>query len=277
MARLRATDIRRGCEIVLSVISAVLAILFITYIAQIYYSSDGGNMYSRAIVWAKLKYLIAPIIIWIVAVIGCFVLSVLFPYEKRPKKPASAFSRVARLRNKIPAKRDTDGKYINAEHEQYAKLELWRYIAYGIASAFALGVGIYTIVYISLKSNFSSGEINHDILMLVKNVFPFIIASFLLFIGVVIYERVIAKPQLDKMTKILVASKGVSILHSPLAGFLDNVKSLFVKNEDKIVLGTRIAVGVLALAFIIVGFCDGGSGDVLGKAIAICTECIGLG
>lgn len=277
MAGSRTTNIRRGCEIALSVISVVLAVLFITFIAQIYYSADGDVIYSRAIVWAKLKILIAPIIIWIVAVVGCFVLSVLFPYEKQPKKPASAASRVARLRSKIPAKRDTGGSYINAEHKHFATLELVRYIAYGIASAFALGVGIYTIVYISLKSNFSSGEINVDILNLVKNVFPFIIASFLLFIGVVIYEHATAKAQLGRTAKILVASRGVSISRSPLAAFLDRAKALLVKNEDKIVLGTRIVVGLLALAFIIVGFVDGGSGDVLGKAVKICTECIGLG
>ncbi len=39
----------------------------------------------------------------------------------------------------------------------------------------------------------------------------------------------------------------------------------------------RIAVGVVAVAFIIAGVINGGAGSVLTKAINICTECIGLG
>ncbi|MDE7463488.1 MAG: hypothetical protein K2M48_00525 [Clostridiales bacterium] len=277
MKNSRTHNIRLGCEIALSVISVVLAILFITFVAQIYYGG-GEVMYSRAIVWGKLKYMIAPVAIWLVAVIGCFVLSVLFPNEKRPAAPPTASERVVRLRKRIPSRRDVaDGKYINAEHKQYATLEMWRYIAYGIASAFAVGVAIYTIVYLCQKSNFSSGKINTDILYLVKNVFPWIVASFVLFIGVVIYEFVVAKPQLGRMTKLLVASKGMSISRSPLVAYMDRAKSALIKSEDKIVLGTRIVVALVAVVFIGIGAWDGGAGDVLGKAVAICTECIGLG
>ncbi|HIZ24319.1 MAG TPA: thioredoxin [Candidatus Gallimonas intestinigallinarum] len=39
----------------------------------------------------------------------------------------------------------------------------------------------------------------------------------------------------------------------------------------------RIAVFAVAIALIIWGILNGGAGDVLAKAVAICTECIGLG
>lgn len=276
MKNSRTNNIRLGCEITLSVISVVLAVLFITFVAQIYYGG-GEVMYSRAIVWGKLKYMIAPVAIWAVAAIACFILSVLFPNEKRPA-PATASERVSRLRKRIPRRQDTaDGKYVNAEHKQYATIELWRYVAYGIASAFALGVAIYTIIYLSQKSNFASDKINTDILYLVKNVFPWIVASFVLFIGVVIYEFVVAKPQLGRMTNLLVACKGMSISRSPLAAYMDRAKAAIVKSEDKIVFGARIAVLLVAVVLIGIGTWDGGAGDVLGKAVAICTECIGLG
>ena len=41
--------------------------------------------------------------------------------------------------------------------------------------------------------------------------------------------------------------------------------------------GIRIAVAVVAIAFIVLGIFNGGIADVLAKAINICTECIGLG
>ncbi|MCH5161893.1 MAG: hypothetical protein J1G38_00190 [Clostridiales bacterium] len=276
MAKTRMHNIRLWCEIALSVFSAVLAVLFITFVAQIYYAG-GEPVYSRAIVWGKLKYLIAPLVVWALMIIGCFVLSVLFPDEAKKAKPVSAAERVARNRKRIPARRDTDGKYINAEHKQYATMELWRYIAYGIASAFALGIAIYALVYLCNKGNFSSESINVDVLGFVKNVFPWIVASFVLFIAVVVYERVVARPQLNRMTGLLVACKGVSISRSPLAARLDALKAAAVEKEDYIVMGLRIAVALVALVFIGVGMWDGGMGDVLGKAVAICTECIGLG
>ncbi|MDE6442344.1 MAG: thioredoxin [Clostridia bacterium] len=42
-------------------------------------------------------------------------------------------------------------------------------------------------------------------------------------------------------------------------------------------LGVRIAVGVIAVSFIIAGICNGNMSRILEKAINICMECIGLG
>lgn len=39
----------------------------------------------------------------------------------------------------------------------------------------------------------------------------------------------------------------------------------------------RCAIAAIAVVFILLGIFNGGIQDVLGKAIAICTECIGLG
>lgn len=45
----------------------------------------------------------------------------------------------------------------------------------------------------------------------------------------------------------------------------------------KVVAGVRAVLGIIALALIVAGICNGGMADVLAKAINICTECIGLG
>ena len=47
--------------------------------------------------------------------------------------------------------------------------------------------------------------------------------------------------------------------------------------HSKLLMGIRIALFVIAIAFIIAGIFNGGMADVLAKAINICTECIGLG
>ena len=45
----------------------------------------------------------------------------------------------------------------------------------------------------------------------------------------------------------------------------------------RLTAGIRIAVVIVAVAFIVLGIFNGGIADVLAKAINICTECIGLG
>ena len=63
---------------------------------------------------------------------------------------------------------------------------------------------------------------------------------------------------------------GFAVYHS--------VQSQIPNKANKILLlVTRIAVGVIAITFIVVGVLNGGANDVLIKAINICTECIGLG
>ncbi len=274
MKNARTNKIRQGCEIALGVMSIALAIVYITQIADIYYGASGEEIFSRAIVWSKLKYLIAPTAVWLAAIIGCFVLSVVYRDSDAPVYKTSNTERVKRLRKHISARGDKE--YMLAR-KNYVFYESWRYACYGIASAFAVAVGIYTVVYLCRPSNFASGEINDDILALVRNVVPFIAASFLLFIGAVVYEHAVSRRELNCMKDLLVRCKGKPIIQSPLAARMDAVKSAVIDNERFIVLGVRIAVFTVAAVFIGLGIANGGGSDVLNKAINLCMECVGMG
>ena len=48
-------------------------------------------------------------------------------------------------------------------------------------------------------------------------------------------------------------------------------------DEDVLGLVAKIIIIALSAIFILLGVLNGGMADVLGKAIKICTECIGLG
>jgi hypothetical protein len=48
-------------------------------------------------------------------------------------------------------------------------------------------------------------------------------------------------------------------------------------SDPRFVWGVRVVVFAVGVAFIVLGIRNGGMADVLGKAIRICTECIGLG
>ena len=49
------------------------------------------------------------------------------------------------------------------------------------------------------------------------------------------------------------------------------------KSHKKAIIAARISVLAVAVVLIVWGLINGGAEDVLSKAIAICTECIGLG
>ena len=49
------------------------------------------------------------------------------------------------------------------------------------------------------------------------------------------------------------------------------------KKSGQAQMYVRLAVLTVALCLIVVGFTAGGTADVLAKAVAICTECVGLG
>lgn len=48
-------------------------------------------------------------------------------------------------------------------------------------------------------------------------------------------------------------------------------------HDGKLYLVIRYGILAVAVAFIIFGYCSGGIADVIAKAAAICTECVGLG
>jgi hypothetical protein len=77
-----------------------------------------------------------------------------------------------------------------------------------------------------------------------------------------------AKQQMDNAKKLSAGNKVQPQTHGKLYN---------ICHHKYFVLGCRIALGCLAVAFIIAGATNGGMHGVLVKAINICTECIGLG
>ena len=57
----------------------------------------------------------------------------------------------------------------------------------------------------------------------------------------------------------------------------EKAESFYDKNEKIINNIIRVTILIISVVFIIIGIINGGMADVLGKAVRICTECIGLG
>jgi hypothetical protein len=47
--------------------------------------------------------------------------------------------------------------------------------------------------------------------------------------------------------------------------------------DPRVLWGVRAVILAVGILFVVLGVINGGMADVLGKAVRICTECIGLG
>lgn len=280
-----ARRVRMGYGIFLSVFTAVLAILFIVGVADIYFTDvpAGTAKYSREIVGEHLTPLMIVMAIWIVAIIAGYVLSVMLPETKKRKGALSPSVALKRLRPKIP---DGKSEEFLAEKKRFDRMTLVKIIIWSACAAFAVASAIVAIVYLAGGRHFdtANGNFNQLVVRMVGAIGPWILVSFLLFVGATLYEYFTAKKELAIAKQLLVLGKG-SEAASRSAISVRKDQILAAVGKPKVKLALRIAVLTIAIAFIIIGNLPINQGkvwfagfeEVMNKAVNICTECIGLG
>ena len=163
-----------------------------------------------------------------------------------------------------------DARYIlkmaqsSAPQKSYAvkrleKLELL--VKAGAAVAVAL-LGVMPARFLfNRKANFSSWELEDMMLNTVRGVLPYALVAILV-VALTLYA-------LDRL-----ALEQAEALKGAKRGKVDEAPA---KDRGALITALRFIILALALLFIVFGALNGGAKDVLIKAIAICTECIGLG
>ncbi len=120
------------------------------------------------------------------------------------------------------------------------------------------------VIYFSDKNNFTVESLNTDVIA--ASVAVFIPAVFV-FVFAIIFSCIAKKSVIREIECYKDAVKSGNAVLKPKG---DNVKT-----DRKKVL--RLVLAVAAVLLIILGVFNDGIGDVYGKAVRICTECIGLG
>ncbi len=272
MTKQTAWRIRVGYGIFLGLFTVAIGIALIATAADLYYSGTAGDIYSREKVAARLAPFIAPAILWVVAAAGGYALSLLFPYaaEKRKNDPRAA---LRRLRNRMPA---GEGEEFLAERAKFARAERVRLIIWTVCAAVGVTGAVFGLVYLFRAQNFAGGDLSAEILAMVRNVFPWVGATLLCCTGAVIYECATAQRDLDRMKRLLVLGRGYPAeAPNPLAVKAESAAQAL--GSERALFVVRLLVLALGVLFLVLGAVNGGSQDVLIKAINICTECIGLG
>ena len=261
--------VRLESGVLLSAMTVIVGALFIWQVLYIYLSGTaegytGTYIFTRERVGAGLLKILPAIIIWIVMIIAAFVLWEVFPVKAERAKQDARYT-LFRLKKRMPSavgeELQASYKFVKGEEENLKILWLLCAVI-GVAGA------IYCIVYLANPNHFPNADVTAEMLKMVRNVIPWVIVTFAAACGICIYEGISAKRQLEHVKKLTAGAKPVEVVHGKIYNFF---------HSKYFLLGVRVAVGCVAVSFIIAGICNGGMRDVLIKAINICTECIGLG
>lgn len=245
----------------LALFTLVLGALFIFEAADIYYSGvSSGQIYSREIVGRRLKLLLAPVILYLVAVAAGAVVSYVFPAAAKRPAARDAISVLGRLLKRLPENCE-DGELLS----RVRRGEKMRLIARGAVSAFAAAAAVMSGYYLFNAAHFPAEDVTGEVLQMLRHVLPWIGSAFAAILAETAFELILSRRELPAVKK-LVAGGGAKRVEAPAA-----------KDRGAVLIGCRVALAAAAIVFIVLGAVNGGARDVLIKAINICTECIGLG
>ena len=254
MTQEKIKRIHRWYGWILAAVLAALGVLFILSCLDIY--TSGPRPYSAEAIAPRFQRILIPVIIVIVGIVGGIGLNILLPLEQeRSKTKASPEDIMLRLRKKagIPP----------VEKEIHL-----RHVLHCVTAFIFIALMIYPAVYFLTLGHFSVSELNADVIRAV------LIALIPAAVGLVLCGicRVLVNKSFLREAAIYKQA-----LATGKRASADTVAEEQKKCNCTLIPQIRLLIFVLAFVFIVLGISNGGADDVLKKAIAICTECIGLG
>lgn len=238
--------IHRIYGIVLSMMAVIAGLCLIA--ACIHINSAGDRTFSAEAVQIAFRGIAIPVYLCVVLIIGGFILDGFFPATKE-KKPLS--KQDAAILEKLyngadPALRNNK---LRSRRQLLSRISLlWLVVGSALFLLYALDGSNFSVETISTAMAKAS------VWLAVCMALPFISAVVAAYYG---------KHSLSKEIEML-KNAGVTPVCSPAPSGKDL----------SWVRWTILCVGIICM---IVGFINGGTEDVLTKAVNICTECVGLG
>ncbi len=268
--------IRLFYGIFLGIFTVVIGALFIFEAADLYYSglAETGHatgMYSRGEVASRLKALLAPLLIWVAAVIAGGVLFARFP-AAGIKRRTDAHSAFFRLKRRAPR---FEGGELGVMSARLALAEKIRFAVWACAAAFCAAAAVMSALYVFDAANFPGDSLNGEILKMLGGVLPWLGAAFAAVAACTACEAVYAKKMLPAVKKLVAAGRGMP--PEPSVWERGRAAGAGLLRDPRVIAGVRIAVFAAAVTLIAVGAASGEARVMWVKAINICTECIGLG
>lgn len=234
------------------VLIATAAALILSCLA-IYHSGD--RPYSPESIARQFQKIALLVYAAMVVILAGIVLRLVFPVEKkRPKATPSPWMQLQRLRKKAGSLAGPYAQSAGKERSHRATLTL-------AVAAVCTALTVYPLFYLGDLSHFTVENLNGDVIRgLAVSVIPAAAGLCLCLLCGHLQDQ-------SYLREIAIWKEAISV------GAYTNEP----QPTHSSLLWIRCGILLLAVVLIIVGIFNGGAKDVLLKAIAICTECIGLG
>lgn len=253
MTQDKIKSIHRWYSWILAAIMVALGILFIISCLDIYLS--GPRPYSAEAIAVRFHRILIPVMIGCIGMLGGIALNLWLPLQRKRNKaithPKDLMLRMQKKADIPPVKR-----------------EIRLRVLYRLVAALSfIGMMIYPLAYFLTPEHFSISELNGDIIRaIIVTIIPTVAGLSLCWIC-----RVLVNKSYQRETAIY--KNAIAEGHQKAA----KISADQPDSRPWILISIRILIVVAAVVFVILGIVNGGAEDVLKKAIAICTECIGLG
>lgn len=250
----------RIISIATMVCTILLGIAFIVSTAHLYFTG-GSEPYSRERVGEYLAWLIVPSVITLLLVVVGVVYNI----------ATSTSDTENTKRTDRELLESFEGRYnlsdFDEETKKSLKAEKKKTLTFSIEfhSVSAL-LFLASLIYIAFVAEFTVENLSADIMAAFAVALPLSAVGIAIQIPRVYLAEKSAARQLTLMKESIKAHGAPKVKKAEKA-----------EKYTKATLITRYAILGAALLLIVLGIFNGGAADVLGKAVKICTECIGLG
>lgn len=248
----------KNIHLVYSCITAALVVIvgIAMIISCVMIHGSGDRPFSREVIALALSKLAIPCLVCLVLIVGSIVLHIVLPVEEEKAKGIVRNSDLLqRYAANFSQLSENDQKQMQKETSLRRTLKL-------VTAIIIAALAVYPILYFADVSHFGVTDINGDIMSAVLvALIPAAVSLVLVYLCGLLCDASIQR-QID-----------ICKNNSLKAAKIPHQESKNVKYMGAV----RCVLIVAAAALIILGIANDGVADVLGKAIRICTECIGLG
>jgi len=248
--------LHRIYNILFSIVIVIAGICLIIGVLTIYNSGD--QPFSRESVATTFSGIAFPVYLCLAMTIISFIWEIISPSDKeKDPKQKDYPSMLETLYNK----KDFASADATVQEEIRG---LWKNRkTHIIVRTIILVVSSAVFLFYALNSaNYHQSEINSSMINAMKVLIPCLLVSFGYALFVAIHNEKSIQKEIELAKKLPAISEA---------------KENEIVSEEKRLSPYRNAILVAAIIFAVYGFLNGGTIDVLAKAINICTECIGLG
>lgn len=246
--------------ILVSAAAVIAGICLIVACVGIYRSGD--HPFTRESVAAAFAEIAIPVYIFLALVIGGFILDLFLPREN-PKLPVQKQYGVIleRLHKKLDLDR-CDPALSKAIRREQSVRRLHGYICLGL-------LAVCSIIFLCYGLNidhFHKEDMNGSMIRAMYLFIPCLVIPFGYGVFTAYWSRRSIQKEIELVKQALAAGAPAPAVQSPAP-----------RRGEKGVNIAKYAILTVSLIILIYGFIAGGTADVLAKAAAICTECVGLG